>query len=63
MSNQKIEPLKPCPFCGGYAFVFVKEKADYPYRVQCGDEKCSCRTDNYTMPEGAIEAWNRRVTE
>ena len=55
--------LKPCPFCGGDAIVVKVEERPYPYRVQCFDSICACRTDNFKDYEGAIESWNRRVGE
>jgi Lar family restriction alleviation protein len=57
--------LKPCPFCGGEAFL-----AEYDYAldngyiathfVECNG--CSVTTFEYDSPEEAAEAWNRRVT-
>jgi len=55
--------LKPCPFCDGDAIIIEVEEKSYPYRVQCLNSKCSCRTDNFTNYEGAIKSWNRRVGE
>lgn len=55
--------LKPCPFCGGEAFVRYIMPCS---AVQC--EKCGASTgiysDYYEEVDGrskAIEAWNRRI--
>ena len=61
-----MEELKPCPFCGGKAYMktiqakrrmFTKAK-DYPYIrcVICHTSTAACFTE-----EEAIEAWNARV--
>ena len=55
--------VKQCPFCGGDAIVVKVEGRPYPYRVQCFDSICACRTDNFTNYEGAIKSWNKRVGE
>ena len=53
--------LKPCPFCGGKAFVSAK----LPYfgerftlAVVC--EKCNASSKHKNFEDEAIEAWNRR---
>lgn len=58
-----MEKLKPCPFCGGKAFVRYVMPCS---TVQC--EKCGASTgvfsDWYEEADGrkeAIDAWNRRV--
>ena len=64
-----MEELKPCPFCGGKAFIETVEPhthtlaAFMPYYgggtfIEC--QKCSCAISAETKEE-AIEAWNRRV--
>lgn len=64
-----MEELKPCPFCGGEAYIVeVKPHshiiatfmADYEGGafVECSD--CTCAIAADTKAE-AIEAWNRRV--
>lgn len=58
--------LKPCPFCGGNAFIVVDHDAVvdtrgrcWGYTAVCG--KC-CTTSGLTYTaEKAIEAWNRRA--
>ena len=55
--------LKPCPFCGSSSAVFVREDKPFPYCVQCLNDDCSCRTDNYKIYRFAIKVWNRRVDD
>ena len=56
--------LKPCPFCGGEAFV-QKFRIDGTGRffisVVC--RVCFAQTGHHTKEAYAIEAWNRRVGE
>lgn len=63
-----MNELKPCPFCGGEAVVYVEDGV----RVIC--KKCGVSTkilvDTYIqgMPTGGaiktvINAWNRRTTD
>ena len=48
--------LKPCPFCGGVAEVFI---GDIVSGVNCSE----CKAEMWTSDaaEEAIEAWNRRI--
>lgn len=56
MSEEKI--VKPCPFCGGEAWVI--QILEDLYAVEC--RKCWTRTGTYQPTEAeAIEAWNRRA--
>lgn len=58
--------LKPCPFCGGRAFMLnEKEEAGTLHRVYCGNEDCHVepKTHWYWKKEQAIETWNRRATD
>lgn len=48
--------LKPCPFCGGEAEMFM---LDDRYTVRC--RSCFCGTGEYKDPERASETWNRRA--
>jgi len=54
------ETLKPCPFCGGkaelYVYVINGDK-----RIRCSH--CGCSTSGYGEPEYAVTAWNRRTDE
>ena len=63
-----MDKLKPCPFCGGEAHLFVNDGI----RVIC--PKCGattkCLIDTMTAngvsgnaTKAVIEAWNRRVEE
>ena len=56
--------LKPCPFCGGRAFVKSSiQPVGFAYRVYCGNEDCKVepQTHAYFYKDQAIEAWNRRA--
>lgn len=66
-----MNELKPCPFCGGIAFVehwelsspdegWDDERYDM-YYITCSE--CESTTDEYRSKEEAIEAWNRRAEE
>ena len=57
--------LKPCPFCGGKAYIDVLLGKQY---VQCFHKKsCLIRPDTWLISENSIKkqikAWNRRVKE
>lgn len=59
-----MEDLKPCPFCGAEAQLREEQPVptdDYYYRVRC--RQCWATTDWNNKPDGAIEAWNRRVNK
>ena len=72
--ESKIE-LKPCPFCGVVPELqdFVDGPRDMnalpgldckmTYGVCCENEGCPCNpfTDDYTTPQAAAAAWNRRA--
>lgn len=58
--------LKPCPFCGGEAFLEpYRVRKGYEASIQCNQCLCSMSTITYDEEETAIEsvvkAWNRRV--
>lgn len=50
--------LKPCPFCGGEAVLFIDESCYYKSAVYCG--KCRVSTPREHIPEIAIDTWNTR---
>lgn len=54
--------LKPCPFCGGFAWVYehtrIKNRPTY-YTTHCNDCGVSDLKHHKSASE-AIEAWNRR---
>ena len=60
--------LKPCPFCGGKAFMeviephehFIADLPDYGGGAFIECTNCTCSMSAKTE-EKAIEAWNRRV--
>ena len=56
LSGCDIE-LKPCPFCGCGAEMFVR--GDDRYTARC--RSCFCGTGEYQDPGRASEAWNRRA--
>lgn len=58
--------LKPCPFCGGHAYVaedyrFVDKEHNFPkWYILCRD--CAARTTIATL-DFVVMSWNRRVGE
>ena len=54
------EELKPCPFCGGKAYI-EKNRYKYAYWIKCYD--CRVETEAYDYVEEAINVWNRRIDE
>lgn len=59
-----MEKLKPCPFCGGKAYVQIHIFDGVPetYGVLCANGKCyTSGWQFYDTAEEAIEAWNRRA--
>ena len=54
--NEEIE-LKPCPFCGGKAY--LEWCKGHLYKVEC--EECHATTAKYITPLEAQEEWNMRV--
>ena len=52
------EKLKPCPFCGGKAYV---DDPNYNYVVRC--YKCRVSTAWYADKNKALKAWNTRTGE
>lgn len=59
------EQLKPCPFCGGKAEVFINN-VDKLWNVCCYDEYndydcCGVEIGDFLTEQEAIKAWNTRV--
>lgn len=55
--------LKPCPFCGGKAFIDHFMQPHDEWRIRCMD--CSARVGRYAglNKKEVTEAWNRRHEE
>lgn len=67
--DKKMEGLKPCPFCGGKAKIFVIEKGVKSV-IYCLTPSCGFHRHSYnngdTDEHAALRlttAWNRRVGE
>lgn len=54
--------LKPCPFCGGEAFVYYSGSPGNGEFSEVICKECKCQTDRL-LGDKAIEAWNRRAGE
>lgn len=54
--NRRITELKPCPFCGGRAFV---HHPDYGYFVMC--DRCKTSSNNFMSETEAVKRWNNRA--
>jgi hypothetical protein len=66
----KETELKPCPFCGGKAYIGrTKKTLSLQYAVGCGNSRCIAnRLSNpfvlhYLSRNEAAEAWNRRAED
>ena len=57
LQKEHREPLKPCPFCGGDAEIINTQP--YVYYVRC--KICKGCSNEFGVPNVAIEKWNRRV--
>jgi len=55
-----IEPLKPCPFCGGTAHLWHPMVSIQPH-IWCG--QCLASTAGQETIERAVERWNQRPGE
>jgi len=55
--------LKPCPFCGGEAYIGQGDMrlGEYTAFVRC--QKCFIRTQAYAKKFYAARIWNRRAKE
>lgn len=57
-----MQKLKPCPFCGGRAY--LSERMNGGYYVECESiNGCLAESGNYDTKGQAIEAWNRRAVD
>ena len=62
-----MDELKPCPFCGGKAFVVERMTGVVDVGCEnpicfgwcCHEKDCDCR-DGFATKEEAIIAWNTR---
>jgi hypothetical protein len=61
------ETLKPCPFCGSEAKLFLSSWYNC-YGVYCTGEGCGvsfpyfrCKNNNELAKQNAVAAWNNRV--
>lgn len=75
--GNSLTELKPCPFCGGEAYLedkhraFIKGQSTRVAYVRC--RRCNARTERFELQKYggashsaeaerlAVEAWNRRV--
>ena len=57
----RFKILKPCPFCGGMAFLEHKENCKWQWYVYCSN--CHALSSIYDTEKQAIKAWNRRARE
>ena len=64
------DELKPCPFCGGHAFLHVydmrrtEDPNDYWASISCDNPECTMNpalTIAQADENAAIEAWNTRA--
>lgn len=54
-----MSELKPCPFCGGEAYIQGGENEDCPWFIDCN--KCQCEIEYFSVTkQQAIDAWNER---
>lgn len=56
--------LKPCPFCGGKAQLYITKHipSGNDYTPRCYNTSCCGRlSKKYTSEETAITFWNRRM--
>jgi len=51
--------LKPCPFCGGIAYMTDRICIKCYYYVVC--EKCQGKAGGYINKQDAVDNWNMRV--
>ena len=51
--------LKPCPFCGGEAYIYAPGPAEH--HVACKNPNCYAETYGWMTEAEAIAAWNARA--
>lgn len=51
------DELKPCPFCGGEAY--ISDDSDAMYMVHCYE--CKAELGYFKSGDEAVKKWNRRV--
>lgn len=63
-----MSDLKPCPFCGGEAFLSTDPEATkdmcgrlWAYTIVCS--RCCATSGLCCSPEKAAEVWNRRASD
>ena len=54
--------LKPCPFCGGEAFVYCSGSSSNGEFMEIICKECHCQTPRL-RDNKAIKAWNRRAED
>ena len=60
MTDDEMNALKPCPFCGGKEIARDSKQIGYSHQsYRCG--YCGARTATFSHEEVAIRAWNRRA--
>ena len=60
----KMEELKPCPFCGGNVEIVTADpwsEEEDTFRIIC--QKCDIVAVFYLPKQEAIKAWNRRTSD
>jgi Lar family restriction alleviation protein len=62
MGGLKMAELKPCPFCGGEAFVYYSGSPSNGSFTEVICRECKCQTLRL-RGDKAIEAWNRRAED
>lgn len=54
------DKLKPCPFCGGEAYIAHRKGAYDFWNYYCGCVDCGVETLGYDREKEAIKKWNNR---